>query len=489
MITPCVSDHLFAPSVLPLKDADWENANISLVGPIIAMYYTDWCGNCKRISPIWSEFADLVSSAPEAWGQLRVACVKATDERNNPGTKHVKGFPTILYLLHGEVVGKYNGAGELHPLKSFATSMIELGLDLESEAVLTSKRALEQASKTEGRGDGAKSNREKQTRVQQEFEDLVPEVTDSTYFKRVQGRHTLLFVYAEWCMKSKAAMPHITSLAAFPDSIPRGTQVVRLKGTHYKAHPAGRHVLDFPSILFLDRDGIVAGKYNSTNHSVEALKEWAESFANSSPEDLQSAKEALEIQAENNFKRAQDAESAKKAEERQLDVDFQAAVPELTDANANETLSSGSDTVVMFYAEKCAECMAMKRAWMQLTQDPGTPSVKVLRNLSTKHKINPGMKFVKHFPTLLYFRGAVPVSQHEGQHTLSSFRQWIAQVAMSTGSHAVSLSEKLEKADRQAQDEDRRKQQDQETRIRKAKEEERRKAKSQERKKQRTRGA
>lgn len=39
------------------------------------------------------------------------------------------------------------------------------------------------------------------------------------------------------------------------DSIPRGTQVVRLKGTHYKAHPAGRHVLDFPSILFLDRDG------------------------------------------------------------------------------------------------------------------------------------------------------------------------------------------------------------------------------------------
>lgn len=27
-----------------------------------------------------------------------------------------------------------------------------------------------------------------------------------------------------------------------------------------------------------------------------ALKEWAESFANSSPEDLQSAKEALEIQ-------------------------------------------------------------------------------------------------------------------------------------------------------------------------------------------------
>lgn len=36
---------------------------------------------------------------------------------------------------------------------------------------------------------------------------------------------------------------------------------------------------------------------------------------------------------------------------------LQAAVPELTDANANETLSSGSDTVVMFYAEKCAECM------------------------------------------------------------------------------------------------------------------------------------
>lgn len=71
--------------------------------------------------------------------------------------------------------------------------------------------------------------------------------------------------------------------------------------------------------------------------------------------------------------------------------------------------------------------------------------LQVLRNLSTKHKINPGMKFVKHFPTLLYFRGAVPVSQHEGQHTLSSFRQWIAQVAMSTGSHAVSLSEKLEK--------------------------------------------
>lgn len=62
------------------------------------------------------------------------------------------------------------------------------------------------------------SNREKQTRVQQEFEDLVPEVTDSTYFKRVQGRHTLLFVYAEWCALAECLS--IPVLARFVFSVP-----------------------------------------------------------------------------------------------------------------------------------------------------------------------------------------------------------------------------------------------------------------------------
>ena len=61
------------------------------------------CGHCKRLAPTWTELADLVKREQEGWGNLSVARVHATEQRDNPGTPFVKGFPTLLFLVGGKV--------------------------------------------------------------------------------------------------------------------------------------------------------------------------------------------------------------------------------------------------------------------------------------------------------------------------------------------------------------------------------------------------
>ena len=57
-------------------------------------FYAPWCGHCKKLAPVWDEFAEKHSS------RVNVAKMDCTDEANRPicGQYNVKGFPTLLYF-------------------------------------------------------------------------------------------------------------------------------------------------------------------------------------------------------------------------------------------------------------------------------------------------------------------------------------------------------------------------------------------------------
>jgi len=66
-------------------------------GPMFVEFYTQWCGHCKALAPVWMQLAD------ELRGRVRVA---AMDISENPLTMEqlgVTAFPTLIYVIRNRV--------------------------------------------------------------------------------------------------------------------------------------------------------------------------------------------------------------------------------------------------------------------------------------------------------------------------------------------------------------------------------------------------
>jgi len=79
---------------------------------VVGLHYTDWCGYCKQMKPIWEQVKrDL--SGPEFSGILMIE----NDEQAKP-TPGIDGYPTILKMQHGKTV-KYQGRADYDQLRTF----------------------------------------------------------------------------------------------------------------------------------------------------------------------------------------------------------------------------------------------------------------------------------------------------------------------------------------------------------------------------------
>lgn len=77
-------------------------------------FYAPWCGHCKRLEPIWTEFAGKVDE------NVVVAKMDATKNKAVPKTYGVKGFPTLVFL-YGKELQPYKGQRDLAALLAYAT--------------------------------------------------------------------------------------------------------------------------------------------------------------------------------------------------------------------------------------------------------------------------------------------------------------------------------------------------------------------------------
>ena len=71
--------------------------------PVVVDFCAEWCGPCKKLSPILEEVAE------ELDGQVTVAKVNVDEERNLGAMFQIMSIPNVLIFNHGEKVDEFVG--------------------------------------------------------------------------------------------------------------------------------------------------------------------------------------------------------------------------------------------------------------------------------------------------------------------------------------------------------------------------------------------
>nr|XP_042900653.1 thioredoxin domain-containing protein 5 [Parasteatoda tepidariorum] len=88
-------------------------------------FFAPWCGHCQRMAGTWEELAISLQHDKS----IKIAKVDCTVNKMACTEFEVKGFPTLLFIINGKKVEKYQGDRNLDGFKKFISEMKAAHLD------------------------------------------------------------------------------------------------------------------------------------------------------------------------------------------------------------------------------------------------------------------------------------------------------------------------------------------------------------------------
>lgn len=82
---------------------------------VVIWYLNVRCGHCQRLAPTWDELAAHF----EKRSDIHISKLDCTLHSSTCQRQGVKGYPTLLLFVNGEVEDKYSGSRELDDLIDF----------------------------------------------------------------------------------------------------------------------------------------------------------------------------------------------------------------------------------------------------------------------------------------------------------------------------------------------------------------------------------
>ncbi len=89
---------------VPVSDGTFDAEVIQVKGPVIADFWAEWCGPCKRIAPVLDELAE------EYAGRVKVVKVDVDQNQALAERFRIMSIPTLLFFKDGQVVDQVIGA-------------------------------------------------------------------------------------------------------------------------------------------------------------------------------------------------------------------------------------------------------------------------------------------------------------------------------------------------------------------------------------------
>ncbi|QGU05887.1 thioredoxin [Corynebacterium comes] len=90
-------------NIIEVTQENFREVVVESDKPVIVDFWAEWCGPCKKLSPIIKEVAD------ELGDQVTVATVNVDEQRTLGAMFQIMSIPSVLFFKDGEKVDEFVG--------------------------------------------------------------------------------------------------------------------------------------------------------------------------------------------------------------------------------------------------------------------------------------------------------------------------------------------------------------------------------------------